>query len=513
MLKLEKKLEDLVKEIRAKTKKGQKIAFISGNFNVVHSGHVRLLNFAAEYADYLVVGVTPDGHPHAFVPQELRLEGIKAIELVDCALILPSDVMQFISVLKPEVVVKGKEHESRLNQEQIIIDQYGGKLIFASGETWFSYLNHLENELRKVTIPAFTQPNAYMQRHSIDIKKLSDIILRFNDLNVTVLGDLIIDEYIHCDPLGMSQEDPTIVVTPIKRDLFIGGAGIVASHAKSLGARVNYFSVVGNDETADYARDKLREYGVNACLVIDESRPTTLKKRFRTKRKTLLRVSELRQHNINHELQEELKSALFKTLEDADLMVFSDFSYGCLSQSLIDEIVEFCLEREIPMVADSQSSSQMGDITRFKNMLLITPTEREARLAIRDPHSGLTAIAETLKRQTLAQHIFVTLGSEGLLIYSPQNNLSEVHTDELPVFNLDPKDAAGAGDCLLICSAMALVSGATIWESAYLGSIAAACQVSRIGNLPLEQSELLKELSPHLKNWHFAHETELSGII
>ena len=386
---MNKEIALLVKEIRQKSKKGKKIAFVSGNFNVVHPVHIRLLNFAAECADYLVVGVNPNGHPNTFFPEELRLEGVKAIGLVDFALILPTSVQEFIACLKPEIVVKGKEHESLVNEEQAIVEDYGGKLIFTSGEIWFSYLNHLKNELKKVTLPSIEKPTAYLQRHSTDIKKLSAIINRFSDLYVVVLGDLIIDEYIFCDPLGMSQEDPTIVVTPIKRDLFVGGAGIVAAHSKSLGAKVNYFSVVGNDATADYARQKLSGYGVDACLLVDESRPTTLKQRYRTQGKTLLRVSELRQHSISQELQAQMKTEIFKVLVHSNLLVFSDFSYGCLSQPLVDEIIEFCMQHGIPMVADSQSSSQMGDIGRFNNMLLITPTEREARLAIRDTHSEI----------------------------------------------------------------------------------------------------------------------------
>ena len=57
--------------------------------------------------------------------------------------------------------------------------------------------------------------------------------------NNIIIGDLIIDEYINCDPLGMSQEDPTLVVTPVESKKFIGGAGIVASHAASLGAKTS----------------------------------------------------------------------------------------------------------------------------------------------------------------------------------------------------------------------------------------------------------------------------------
>lgn len=484
----------LAKEIRGKLKKGKKIAFVSGNFNVVHPGHIRLLNFASECADFLVVGVHPDSHPDTFVPQEFRLESVKAIGFVDFACILSGSLQDFLSHLKPEIVVKGKEHESQSNPESTVVENYGGKLIFASGEIWFSSLNHLEEELKKTAFTSIVKPMAYLQRHATDSRKLSKTARKFSDLRVIVLGDLIIDEYIFCNPLGMSQEDPTIVVTPVKRDLFVGGAGIVAAHAKSLGAEVDFFSIVGNDTTADYARGKLQEYGVKATLLVDESRPTTLKQRYRVQSKTLLRVSELRQHSMSHELQMQMVKKIKKALESAQLLVFSDFSYGCLPQPLIDEVSALCLQRGIPMVADSQSSSQIGDITRFKNALLITPTEREARLAIRDPHFGLTAIADMLRKKTNSKHVFITLGSEGLLVHSPENGVGKVITDELPVFNHNPKDTAGAGDCLLICASMALVVGATIWESAYLGSIAAACQVGRVGNLPLQQNELLKEL-------------------
>ena len=61
--------------------------------------------------------------------------------------------------------------------------------------------------------------------------------------------NLIVDEYIQCDPLGMSQEDPTIVVTPIISNKFLGGSSIIAAHAASLGCKnVKLISVTGKDE-------------------------------------------------------------------------------------------------------------------------------------------------------------------------------------------------------------------------------------------------------------------------
>ena len=75
-----------------------------------------------------------------------------------------------------------------------------------------------------------------MSRHSIDKKKIINLIKSFKDKKVCVVGDLIIDEYITCEALGMSQEEPTLVVTPLDSSKFLGGAAIVAAHAAGLGA-------------------------------------------------------------------------------------------------------------------------------------------------------------------------------------------------------------------------------------------------------------------------------------
>jgi rfaE bifunctional protein kinase chain/domain len=292
----------------------------------------------------------------------------------------------------------------------------------------------------------------------------------------------------------MSQEDPTLVVMPIKTDRFLGGAGIVAAHAAGLGATVRYLCVAGDDEASEFASRSLKHYGIACDLVRDISRPTTLKQRFRANGKTLLRVSQLRQHDISAELTQTLADGITEALADTDVLIFSDFNYGCLPQHLVDDVTAHCRERGIMIVADSQASSQMGDVSRFKGAALMTPTEHEARLAVRDFRSGLIALAESLRQKADAAQLLVTLGAEGLLIHSPNATTGTYMTDRLPAFNTAPKDVAGAGDSLLTCASLALAAGADIWQSAYVGSVAAACQVSRVGNLPLKAGDLLTEL-------------------
>jgi len=483
-------------EIAARVARAKRVVFVSGNFNVIHPGHLRLLTFARECGDFLLVGVTADDQLGVFVPQSLRLEGVQAISSVDHAIPLPGPVEDFISTLKPNIVVKGKEHESHFNLELPILEGYGGKLIFGSGEVRFSSLELLQRELRQTNLSRILNPSDFQRRHGFDNRRLAELLDSFSSLRVLVVGDLIVDEYITCDPLGMSREDPTIVVTPIKSDKFVGGAGIVAAHAAGLGAKATYFGVTGNDQTADFARETLLGYGVMPYLLEDESRPTTLKQRYRASGKTLLRVSQLRQHEISRELIDQMLESMGSVLSETDLVVFSDFNYGCLPQALVDEIVTRCVQRGIPMVADSQSSSQLGDVSRFSGMLLITPTEHEARLAMRDHVSGLAVLANALQNKTRAKHVFITLGAEGVLVHGADDYGHRVVTDQLPAFNSAPIDVSGAGDCLLICAALSMVSGGSVWEGAYLGSVVAACQVSRLGNTPLTAAEVRHELAP-----------------
>ncbi|MGA1823320.1 MAG: PfkB family carbohydrate kinase [bacterium] len=486
--------EQVLKDIKEKAARKRKIVFVSGNFNIIHPGHLRLLRFAAKCGSFLVVGVYDDSSQGALLPESLRLEGVRSTSWVDYSFILKDPPEKFIEHLQPAVVVKGKEHEDQFNAELEVVDSYGGKLLFSSGDITFSSIDLLRDEFKRMDLSSIVKPLDFLKRHHFTMADLKSVVEKMSGLNVLVIGETIVDEYITCDPMGMSQEDPTIVVTPILTERFLGAAGIVAAHAKGLGARVDFFSVIGKDETAEYVSEKLDEYGVEAHLYEDESRPTIRKQRFRTKGKTLLRVNHLQQHAINREIQKEILKDLTDILDTIQLVIFSDFNYGCLPQLLVNKIVTLCNNKNIMVVADSQSSSQIGDVSRFKGMILLTPTEREARLAVRDFDSGLVILAEALRKKARAQNILLTLDSEGLLIHAAVSSSQLWLTDRLPAMNTAPKDVAGAGDSLLTCASMAMAVGEDIWKSSYLGSLAAACQGSRVGNIPLTVEELEMEI-------------------
>src|SRR5690349_12576296 len=134
------------REIRAACEADQTVAFVSGNFNVVHPGHLRLLKFAAEQADILVVGINPDSTRGVTLAQDMRLENVRSISFVNHVVRLETSAADFIAKLQPSVVVKGKEFEDRSNPEQDVVALYGGRLIFSSGELRFTSLSLLERD-------------------------------------------------------------------------------------------------------------------------------------------------------------------------------------------------------------------------------------------------------------------------------------------------------------------------------------------------------------------------------
>ena len=251
-------------------------------------------------------------------------------------------------------------------------------------------------------------------------------------------------------------------------------------------------TVTGRDGNSNQVSRFLDQYNVQHKIITDDSRPTIIKQRYRAGNKTLLRVNHLRNHDVGDEQVVEMLHQFIGWIDTVKCVVFSDFNYGCLPQVIVDKLSKICGDKKIPFFVDSQASSQLGDVSRFKHAELISATEREVRLALDDFKSGLQNIGNNLLACTGAKTLFLKLGAEGMLVLA---NEKKIVTDSLVALNSNPKDVAGAGDALLATSVLTSMVGGTAWEAAYLGSLAAGIQVSRVGNYPLSTEDLLSLLN------------------
>jgi len=128
------------------------------------------------------------------------------------------------------------------------------------------------------------------------------------------------------------------------------------------------------------------------------------------------------------------------------------------------------------------------------NVNLITPTEIEARIELKDYSSGLAVIAENLRIKLNPQVILIKVGADGLVIGGINSNGESIVLDALPSLNLNPIDVSGAGDSLLAAASLALFVEDSPSKAALIGTIAAAIQISRIGNIPVNSEQLLKAI-------------------
>ena len=342
---------------------------------------------------------------------------------------------------RPSIVVKGREYENINNEELDIIKKFNGKLIFSSGEVTFTSQDLIEKEIQ--INKSLNFPKNYLLNHKINLKDLKKILNKFKKLNVAIIGDLIIDHYLYCQPLGMSQEDNSLVVKESAEKSFIGGAGIVALHAAGMGSKIDFFTVADDDEGYKFAK-KIKFKKFKVVYFKDRQRPTTIKKRYKYDDKTMFRSSKLYQNSISRELENKFMKLFLKKIK-YDLIVFSDFNYGFVTQNIVDRVRDLAKKNKILIVDDIQSSSQDGNICRFKRMNLITPTEREARLACRNNEDGLIVLADKLREECMAENIIIKLGQLGLIIdiINKRNGIKE--TDKIGVLNNYPKDVVGTG--------------------------------------------------------------------
>src|SRR5260221_9673789 len=176
----------------------EKVFLVSGNFNVLHRGNMRLLRFARDCGDRLLVGVFSDriAGKGAHIPEMLRLESVKANSWVNEAFLIDEPIEGVIARLRPDIVVKGKEHEHEFNPESQALEKFGGRLLFGSGETVFTSVDLLRKEFLEANVRSISLPDDYMRRHGIDKSRMRALLQGFPAIKVCVVGDLIIDEYV-----------------------------------------------------------------------------------------------------------------------------------------------------------------------------------------------------------------------------------------------------------------------------------------------------------------------------
>jgi len=496
-------LRDLAVRAERERTAGRRVVACQGHFNVIHPGHLRFLEFARKQGDWLVVLVQGETVIEArmrdkFYSEEERARGVASIEFVDAAYVFgQGELEEAIKTLRPSVYVKGAEHAQRAADSQVELDAvraHGGRVVFSAGDLHYFSAEFLDKELDDIQERRWLAFRAALRRQQIEPARLLELCDAFARCRVMVIGDTIVDQYVACDALGMSSEAPVLVVRELDSKEYVGGGAVVSKHVRALGADCDFISLIGTDSASALVRRELESIGVRHHLAEDPERPTTFKIRYLVGTQKVLRVSRLREHPIDRSLEEELISHLETRATELDGLVVSDFGYGLLTPSFLEHIRSLSQRHEIRLFGDTQSSSQIGNVLKFKDYFLLTPNEREARISLDQKHVGLEVLGHQLLQVTGAANVMLTLAGEGCIAFvSTDQGYNQ--TQHFPALNPNPVDVVGAGDCMLASLAVSCCAGATVMEAAALASLLAALAVGKIGNVAVGIDELREALS------------------
>lgn len=328
-------------------------------------------------------------------------------------------------------------------------------------------------------------------------ERLFTLLDNFKQARVLVIGDLTLDEFLTGQVERISREAPVLILRhEYTKQTPGGGANAVYNLAK-LGAKVKVVGLVGKDFQGEAICNIFREAGIDTSgIVLDCDRPTVTKTRIagharQSVTQQIVRVDRKSDDLPNIDLQIQLAQSIEKQLADIDAVVCSDYGDGVFTEP----VIKAALSHQQTIV-DTQK-----DLYRYEGATLFTPNLPEAEKAVGygiTNSQSLQQAGKDLLKLTQAQKILITRGEQGMSLF--ENKDGEILTSHIPAFNrTDVFDVTGAGDTVVGALTLSLCVGASFWEAAVLGNLAASIVVRQFGTATTTVEEMKEALQLFLE--------------
>ena len=484
------------------------VVLCHGVFDLLHYGHIEHLQEAKKQGDILVVSVTASkyvnkGPGRPYFNDQQRMAFLSSIEFVDYVILSESvTVHEVVKNVQPDIYVKGQEYANAQNDvtgnissEQEIVEKYGGHIYFTKGEV-YSSTKLLNNFFGALPENVVKESQELRKKYGATIfEDLRDSIENFGKLNILVVGDIIIDEYIFCKIQGLTMKDSVMSTLYDHSERYAGGVLAVAGHLANFAGKVTLLSQIGMEsDILDYIIKKLPN--VECRIVQSKNFITPVKRRY-------LRSHHLRQEydklfSINHLMtSENVKNVnydnfnrnLCEMLPQYDLVVVCDYGHGLLqseSMKLIEENAKFLALN----VQTNSSNYGMNLITKYNRADAFVVDERELQLAFGQSTEENSILLRKLYDMLKSRYAWLTLGANGAL------GINEDAESQLSAVTLKVIDTVGAGDAFYSLALMAAKMNIPIDQATLISNIAGAIKSNLLGNSrSVSKVDLLKFLS------------------
>ncbi len=332
----------------------------------------------------------------------------------------------------------------------------------------------------------------------MDMDKINETFSQFNNANVLVIGDVMIDCYISGKVTRISPEAPVPIVNAQSRNYRLGGAANVALNLKSMGANPILCSVIGSDNKSKVLYDLMEECELDSLgLVPVYGRRTTVKYRIIGNNAHIVRVDDERDEQLKERERRQFLTTVEQVIEHnpIDAIIFEDYDKGLFSKELIEEIIRFAHKKNIFIAVDPKKRN----FNSYENVNLFKPNlkeltsglnlEENVSLSVEDVHG----LAKKFAMEKRIEMVMITMSDKGIAFYDSQKDKFYYQN----AFTRRVSDPSGAGDTVISVATLFLLKGETIESTCLASNLAGGIVCEYVGVVPINSAQLKNE---YLKN-------------
>jgi len=331
-----------------------------------------------------------------------------------------------------------------------------------------------------------------MSKHLKETERLKKIIESFPKITVTVVGDLVADEFVFGEISRVSREAPVLILKHRERSVAPGGGANAINNLVDLGVNVLPVGVVGDDEPGRLLLEAFRHKRIPVSGVLkDKSYTTVTKTRIlagmtHTARQQVVRVDREPEAEPSPHRKRELVLAAREYARASDALLVSDYGYGAATPAILSAIREKGGLDGVSVVLDSRHR-----MLQFSGVTAATPNEPEVEEAlgvrIGQEWPRLCSAGERIMARMKLQSLVITRGRDGMVAFVRRHKPIDI-----PIFGSDEvADVTGAGDTVIATFTAALAAGASTEEAAHLANYAGGIVVMKRGTATVSKQELL----------------------
>ena len=321
---------------------------------------------------------------------------------------------------------------------------------------------------------------------------LIDVMQRLGHPRLLVIGDLILDRYVWGEAERVSQEAPVILLRQESEEMRLGGAANVANMIRGLDAEVTIAGVVGRDSDGEELHASLTNAGVDcSTLLVDESRPTTVKVRFIGRAQSrhphqILRVDRESRHALPAAIEDQFITQVLGQIGRHQAVLISDYSKGVCTPRVLRCAIDAANAAGIPVLVDPGPKANFTD---YRGATAVTPNRLETKLATGcevNSTDAAFAAGQKLVETLQLEHAFVTLDKDGIAL-----SLNDGSSELFPTRKREVYDITGAGDMVLAMIGVGMADGLSPQDLCRLANVAGGLEVERIGVVAITRQEIL----------------------